>query len=110
MAQHPHGYEYGKEVRAPTKVRVGPDCQPPPTKISVGPNALMPPTTISVPPVREKVQHGDGITIKIDDEHDTDDEDMDTDDESDNGDEVDEEEQDPHVFDILVDIMTTFNY
>ena len=31
-AQHPHGYEYAKETRAPTKVSVGPDCQPAPTK------------------------------------------------------------------------------
>ena len=97
-------------MRVPTKVSVGPDHQPPPTKIRVGPIALMPPTTIYVPPVREKVQHGEGITIKIDDEHDTDDEDMDTDDESDNDDEDDEEEPDPDVFDVLVDIATTFNY
>ena len=53
MAQHPHGYEYGKEVRAPTKLSIGPDHKPASTKISVGPNEPMPPTTISVPPVRE---------------------------------------------------------
>ena len=50
MAQHPQGYEYGKEVRAPTKLSVGADWQPAPTKISVGPNEPMPPTAISVPP------------------------------------------------------------
>ena len=54
------------------------------------------PTTISIPPVREGVQHGDGITIKIDDEDDTD--------------EDDEEEQGPDVFDVLVDIAKTFKY
>ena len=73
IAQHPHGYEYGEEVRAPTKVSVGPNHQSPTTKISVGPNEPMPPTTISVPPIREKVQHGDGI--KMDDEHGTDEDD-----------------------------------
>ena len=31
IAQHPHGYEYGEEVRAPTKVSVGPIHQPPTT-------------------------------------------------------------------------------
>ena len=130
IAQHPHGYEYGEEVRAPTKVSVGPDHQPPPTKISVGPNEPMPPTTISVPPVREKVQHGDGIKIDDEDDEDTDsvindeldkkeldDEDMDTDggdeddtddEDEDDTDEDDKEEQD--VFEILVDIAQTFNY
>ena len=110
MAQHPHGYEYAKESRAPTKKSYGPDYQSAPTKISVGPNEPMPPTTISVPPVRERVQHGDGITIKINDEDDTDveDEDMDTDDEDDT-DEEDEEETLPAVFDVLVDISKTFN-
>ena len=58
------------------------------------------PTTISIPPVREQVQHGDGIKIDDEDDTDLDDEDMDTDDESDSGDE-DEEEEDPDVFDIL---------
>ena len=33
MEQHPHGYEYGKETRAPTKVSVGPDYESAPTKI-----------------------------------------------------------------------------
>jgi len=61
IAQHPHEYEYATETSAPTKVSVGPDCQPAPTKIRVGPNEPMPPTTISVPPIRERVQHGDGI-------------------------------------------------
>ena len=102
---------YAKEVRAPTKVSVGPDWQSAPTEIRVGPNEPMPPTTLSVPPVREQVQHGGGITIKIDDEDDTDvdDEDMDTDDEDDT-DEDDEEEQGPGVFDVLVDIAKTFKY
>ena len=72
MAQHPHGYEYAEESRAPTKKSYGPDYHSAPTKISVGPNEPMPPTTISVPPVREHVQHGDGVTIKIDHEDDTD--------------------------------------
>ena len=113
MEQHPHGYEYGKETRAPTKVSVGPDYESAPTKISIGPNEPMPPTIISVPPVRERVQHGDGITIKIDDEDDTDveDEDMDADNEDeDDTDEDDEEEQLPAVFDVLLDISKTFNY
>ena len=48
MAQHPHGYEYGEEVRAPTKVRVGPN----------GPRA---PTTVSVPPQIGGLQQGSGI-------------------------------------------------
>ena len=74
---------YTKETRAPTK-------------ISVGPNVQRPPTTISIPPV----QHGDGIKIDYDDT-DEDDEDMDTDDESDN---------DVDIFDVLVDISTTFSY
>ena len=123
---------YANETRAPTKMSVGPNVQrapttvsvPPtyqqpntylhrtpemvanntyytketraPTKISVGPNVQRPPTTISVPPV----QHGDGIKIDYDDT-DEDDEDMDTDDESDN---------DVDIFDVLVDISTTFNY
>ena len=102
---------YAKEVRAPTKVSVGPDWQSAPTEIRVGPNEPMPPTTLSVPPVREQVQHGGGITIKIDDEDDTDvdDDDMDTDDEDDT-DEDDEEEQGPGVFDVLVDIAKTFKY
>ena len=127
---------YTKETRAPTKISVGPNVQrapttvsiPPsyqkpntypqrtaetraPTKISVGPNEPMPPTTISVPPVREHVQHGDGVTIKIDHEDDTDveDEDMDTDDEDDT-DEEDEEDQLPAVFDVLLDISKTFHY
>ena len=111
MEQHPHGYEYGKETRAPTKVSVGPDYESAPTKISIGPNEPMPPTIISVPPVRERVQHGDGITIKIDDEDDTDveDDDMDADNEDDT-DEDDEEEQLPAVYDVLLDISKTFNY
>ena len=111
MEQHPHGYEYGKETRAPTKVSVGPDYESAPTKISIGPNEPMPPTNISVPPVRERVQHGDGITIKIDDEDDTDveDDDMDADNEDDT-DEDDEEEQLPAVYDVLLDISKTFNY
>ena len=46
MAQHPHGYEYGKEVRAPTKVSVGPDWQAAPSKISVAPSGPRAPTTI----------------------------------------------------------------
>ena len=45
---------YAKEVRAPTKVSVGPDWQSAPTEIRVGPNEPMPPTTLSVPPVRVK--------------------------------------------------------
>ena len=111
MEQHPHGYEYGKETRAPTKVRVGPDYESAPTKISIGPNEPKPQTIISVPPVRERVQHGDGITIKIDDEDDTDveDDDMDADNEDDT-DEDDEEEQFPAVYDVLLDISKTFNY
>ena len=130
IAQHPHGYEYGEEVRAPTKVSVGPNHQPPTTKISVGPNGPRVPTTVSVPPVIEKVQHGDGIKMDDEDEDDTDsvinaeldkkeldDEDMDTDggdeddtddEDEDDTDEDDKEEQD--VFDILVDIAQTFNY
>ena len=69
-----------------------------PTKISVGPNVQRPSTTISVPPV----QHGDGIKIDYDDTDDDDnDEDMDTGDESDN---------DVDIFDVLVDISTTFGY
>ena len=84
MAQHPHKYEYGEEVRAPTKV-------------SVGPNGAKAPNTISVP--TQKSQHGAGIDV-----------DMDTDEESDNGDEDDEEEEDPDVFDILLDISRTFQY
>jgi hypothetical protein len=63
------------------------------------------PTTISIPPVGERVQHGDGI--QIDDEDDMDDEDMDTD--SDSGDEY-EEDKDPDVYDVLVDIISTFHY
>ena len=113
MEQHPYGYEYGKETRAPTKVSVGPNVQKAPTKISIGPNEPMPPTTISVPPVRERVQHGDGITIKIDDEDDTDVEveDMDADNEDeDNTDEDEEEDQFPAVYDVLLDISKTFNY
>ena len=65
IAQQPHGYEYGEEVRAPTKVSVGPNHQPPTTKISVGPNGPRVPTTVSVPPVREKVQRGDVRPINI---------------------------------------------
>ena len=113
MEQHPHGYEYGKETRAPTKVSVGPDYESAPTKISIGPNEPKPQTIISVPPVRERVQHGDGITIKIDDEDDTDveDEDMDADNEDEGDtDEDDEEEQLPAVYDVLLDISKTFNY
>ena len=113
MEQHPYGYEYGKETRAPTKVSVGPNVQKAPTKISIGPNEPMPPTTISVPPVRERVQHGDGITIKIDDEDDTDVEveDMDADNENeDDTDEDDEEDQFPALYDVLLDISKTFNY
>ena len=113
MEQHLHGYEYGKETRAPTKVSVGPDYESAPTKISIGPNEPMPPTIISVPPVRERVQHGDGITIKIDDEDDTDVEDeyMDADNEDeDDTDEDDEEEQLPAVYDVLLDISKTHNY
>ena len=34
------------------------------------------PTTISIPPVRERVQHGDGIMIDDEDDTDMDDEDM----------------------------------
>merc|ERR1711867_319659 len=73
----------------------------------------MPPTTISVPPVRERVQHGDGIIIKIDDEDDTDVEveDMDADNEDeDDTDEDDEEDQFPALYDVLLDISKTFNY
>ena len=125
---------YANETRAPTKMSVGPNVQrapttvsvPPayqqpntylqrtpemvannkyytketraPTKISVGPNVQRPSTTISVPPV----QHGDGIKIDYDDTDDDDnDEDMDTGDESDN---------DVDIFDVLVDISTTFGY
>ena len=68
---------------------------------------------ISVPPIREQVQHGDGITIKINDEDDTDvdDEDMDKDDEEDtDDDDDDEEDQGPAVFDVLLDISKTFHY
>jgi len=125
---------YTKEIRAPTKISVGPNVQrapttvsiPPsyqkpntypqrtaetraPTKISVGPNEPMPPTTISVPPVREHVQHGDGIKIDHEDDTDVEDEDMDTDDEDDT-DEEDEEDQLPAVFDVLLDISKTFHY
>ena len=95
-------------------MNVGPDHQSAPTKMIVGPNEPMPSTTISVPPIREQVQHGAGITVKINDENDTyvddeDDEDMDADDEDDT-DEDDEEEKLPAVFDVLVDISKTFNY
>ncbi len=67
------------------------------------------PTTNSIPPVRERVQHGDGIKIDDEDDTDLDDEDMETDDESDSGDE-DEEDKDPEVYDVLVDIISTFHY
>ena len=63
IAQHPHEYEYAKETSAPTKVSVGPDCQPAPTKIRVGPNEPMPPTTISVPPIREQVSSTPGSRV-----------------------------------------------
>merc|ERR1711954_84886 len=73
----------------------------------------MPPTIMSVPPVRERVQHGDGITIKIDEEDDTDVEDADMDavnEDEDDTDEDDEEEQLPAVYDVLLDISKTFNF
>ena len=122
---------YAKETRAPTKISVGPNVQrapttvsiPPsyqqtypqrtaemvanntyyaketraPTKISVGPNVQR--ASTSVPPVSQ--QHGDGI--KIDDDTDEDEEDMETEDDSDN-------DADTDVFDVLVDISSTFNY
>ena len=65
------------------------------------------PTTISIPPVREQVQHGDGIKIDDDDDTDMDDEDIDTVDESDSGDE-DNKDKDTDVFDVLVDIQEHF--
>ena len=67
------------------------------------------PTTISIPPVRGQVQHGDGLKIDDEDDTDVDDEDMDTEYESDSGDE-DEEDKDPDVYDVLVDIISTFHY
>ena len=131
---------YAKETRAPTKISVGPDGPRAPTTISVPPHIVQEgsgiggqfhrasqhssegarkinraPTTISVPPH----QHGEGITININDEHDTeeddeydteeDDEDMDANDEDDT-DKDDEEEQSPDVFHVLLDISKTFNY
>ena len=60
--------EPGPVDRAPTKVSVGPNHQPPPHKISVGPDGPRAPTTVSVPPVREKVQRGDGIKMDDTDE------------------------------------------
>ena len=110
IAQHPHGYEYGEEVRAPTKVSVGPNHQSPTTKISVCPNEPMPPTTISVPPIREKVQHGDGI--KMDDEYGTDEDDEgegDTD--SVINDELDKKEvDDEDIWDIITNIHGELEY
>ena len=110
IAQQPHGYEYGEEVRAPTKVSVGPNHQPPPHKISVGPDGPRAPTTVSVPPVREKVQHGDGI--KMDDEYGTDEDDEgegDTD--SVINDELDKKEvDDEDIWDIITNIHGELEY
>ena len=114
--------------RAPTKISVGPDGPRAPTTISVPPHIVQKgsgiggqfhrasqhssegarkinraPTTISVPPH----QHGEGITININDDTEEDDEDMDANDEDE---EDDEEEQSPDVFHVLLDISKTFNY
>ena len=89
---------------------VGPNHQSPTTKISVGPNEPMPSTTISVPPIREKVQHGDGI--KMDDEYGTDEDDEgegDTD--SVINDELDKKEvDDEDIWDIITNIHGELEY
>jgi hypothetical protein len=117
---------YAEETIAPTKIYVGPNGPRAPTTVSVSPQIRgvqdgsgigsqfhrpsqnsshdtrhinRAPTTISVPPVRS--QQGDGIKIQ--------DEDMDTEYESDSGDEG-EEDKDPEVYDVLVDIINTFHY
>ena len=61
---------------------VGLDWQAAPSKIIVGSSGPRAPTTISVPPVRERVQHGDGINIDDEEDSSTDsDQDFDEDDE-----------------------------